>query len=134
MTIASKAGCLAADFERQQQATLLNCPLCGSTEINKGLHAPYVQHRSEPQRPQREVAGARAGAVRNIKTSRQAGRAADRDTRTCSAFPEEAPQIHYRSRRAQNPRPGLAGQVSELRDEASKSSRCRCAYLLDKTH
>jgi hypothetical protein len=32
----------AADYDRQQQAALLNCPVCGSKDVNKGLHAPYV--------------------------------------------------------------------------------------------
>src|SRR5688500_4041610 len=30
------------DFERQLNASMLSCPICGNTDINKALHAPYV--------------------------------------------------------------------------------------------
>src|SRR5476649_1389774 len=57
----------AAEFARQQQATLLNCPLCGSTEVNKGLHAPHINSGSAPQLPQREQAARNtAGQYINI--------------------------------------------------------------------
>ena len=129
----------ATDFERQQQATLLNCPLCGSTEINKGLHAPYVNTGSEPQ-PSRRDAPAREAPAQyaNIKDDvvKLVEQLIANTEDVGNAFPEEARKIHYQ----ESPERKIRGEASpdeveELRDEGIEVVALPVPrYLLDKTH
>jgi hypothetical protein len=129
----------AADFERQQQSTLLNCPMCGSSEVSKGLHAPYVNVGSAPQPPQREPPS------RNM--SRQYVNINDDVVKVVehliantedvgSEFPEEARKIHYQEAPARQIR-GQASteEVQELREEGIDVIAVPVPrYLLDKAH
>lgn len=129
----------AADFERQQQAALLNCPMCGSTEVSKGLHAPYVNVGSAPQPAQREP--------QTRDTSRQYVNINDDVVKLVehliantedvgSEFPEEARKIHYQESPARKIR-GQASteEVQELREEGIDVVAVPVPrYLLDKTH
>ena len=129
----------AADFERQQQATLLNCPLCGSTEVTKGLHAPYVNRGSAPQLPQRE-GQAREKPAHYVNSNDDVIRLVEHliaNTEDVgNAFPEEARKIHYQ----ESPERKIRGQASqeevqELRDEGIDVVAVPVPrYLLDKTH
>ena len=130
----------AADFERQQQATLLNCPLCGSTEINKGLHAPYVNTGSMMPVPQRESSSAQnaPGQYANIseEVTRMVEHLMANTENVGKAFPEEARKIHYQ----ESPERRIRGQAStdevqELRDEGIEVVALPVPrHLLDKTH
>ena len=53
-----------ADFRRQMERGLVECPLCGSTELHKGLSAPRLNlGATPPQQPAPSSAVARAPAV-----------------------------------------------------------------------
>src|ERR1035437_2822407 len=88
----------AADFEQQQQSTLLSCPTCGSTEVSKVLHAPYVNTGSAPRPAAREGQDKNAAEqcvtvaphVEELITYLLANTQDVGD-----AFPEEARKIHY---------------------------------------
>jgi hypothetical protein len=90
-----------AEYERQSESKLLSCPLCGSEEVSRIAHAPYVStgaaQREEPRntgtpassRPQ-QYAHPTAEFVANVieallENTVDVGR----------AFPEEARKIHY---------------------------------------
>lgn len=129
----------SSDFERQQQATLLNCPLCGSTEVNKGLHAPYVNTGSASQLPQRE-APARDAPAQYANVTDDLAKLVEHllaNTEDVgNAFPEEARKIHYQESPARKIR-GQASpdEVHELRDEGIEVVAVPVPrYLLDKTH
>src|SRR3954462_9027274 len=53
----------AADFERQHEATQLNCPVCGNSSVSKGLHAPYVNTGSAGAAPPRQNAAEKSPPV-----------------------------------------------------------------------
>lgn len=130
----------SADFERQQQATLLNCPLCGSTEINKGLHAPYVNTGSTLPVSQREAPKAQGVPVQYANISEDVTRMVEHliaNTEDVgSEFPEEARKIHYQ----ESPERRIRGQASadevqELREEGIEVVALPVPrHLLDKSH
>jgi hypothetical protein len=128
-----------AEFERQQQARLLNCPLCGSTGINKGLHAPYINSGSAPQPPQRETPARDATAQyvnRNDDVIRLVEHLIANTEDVGDKFPEEARKIHYQ----ESPERKIRGhaspdEVQELRDEGIEVVAVPVPrHLLDKTH
>ena len=129
----------AADFERQQQATLLNCPLCGSTDVNKGLHAPYVNTGSAPQLPRRpQQARDASGQYVNIgdEMTRLVEHLIANTEDVGNEFPEEARKIHYREAPERKIR-GNASQdeVQELREEGIDVVAVPVPrHLIDKTH
>jgi hypothetical protein len=112
-----------AEFERQQQSTLLNCPICGSKEISKMLHAPYVNtggtqlsatHQPQPQgQPGNEQV---ANIAREVTKFVEKLIASTDDVG--DAFPEEARRIHYNEVPERRIR-GHASrdEIKELRDE-----------------
>ena len=128
-----------ADFERQQQATLLNCPLCGSTQVHKGLHAPYLNTGSmiEAQQPEPQARGT-SGQYANVndEVTRFVEHLIANTEDVGNAFPEEARKIHYR----ESPDRKIRGQAStdevqELREEGIEVVALPVPrYLLDKTH
>ena len=129
----------SAEFERQQQATLLNCPMCGSTDVIKGLHAPYVNLGSAPQPPQSEAQAGKTPAHyvnMNDDITRMVEHLIANTEDVGNAFPEEARKIHYQ----ESPERKIRGQasqeeVSELRDEGIEVVAVPVPrYLLDKTH
>ena len=131
----------AADFDRQQQATLLNCPMCGSTEVSKGLHAPYVNVGSLPQRSQREPEAQTRDMPRqyvyiNDDVAKLVEHLIANTEDVGNEFPEEARKIHYQ----ESPERKIRGQASteevqELREEGIEVVAVPVPrYLLDKTH
>ena len=129
----------AADFERQQQATELTCPMCGSTEVNKGLHAPYINSGSAPLSPRREQP-ARDAAGQYINISDEVTKLVEHliaNTEDVgNEFPEEARKIHYREAPERKIR-GHASQdeVAELREEGIEVVAVPVPrHLLDKRH
>jgi hypothetical protein len=128
-----------AEFERQQQATLLNCPLCGSTEINKGLHAPYINSGNSQQPRERESPVPEAPAQyvnRSDDLVRLVEHLIANTEDVGDRFPEEARKIHYQ----ESPERKIRGQASadeveELREEGIEVVAVPVPrYLLDKTH
>jgi hypothetical protein len=129
----------AAEFERQQQATLLNCPLCGSTKINKGLHAPYI-NSGNAQQPRPHDPPARDAPAQYVNRNDDVIRLVEHliaNTEDVGdQFPEEARKIHYQ----ESPKRKIRGQASpdevqELRDEGIEVVAVPVPrYLLDKTH
>lgn len=132
----------AAEFERQKQATQLNCPLCGDTTVSKGLHAPYVNTGSAPQPPQRDkgASAAQTAAAQYINIGAEVSRMLEHliaNTEDVgNEFPEEARKIHYQEAPERKIR-GTASheEVEELRDEGIEVVAVPVPrHLLDKPH
>jgi hypothetical protein len=90
-----------AEYERQSESKLLSCPLCGSEEISRLVHAPYVSsgtaEREEPrstgtppQAPPQQYANLTAEVVFNVIET-----LLEKTVDVGRAFPEEARRIHY---------------------------------------
>ena len=129
----------AADFERQQQATQLNCPLCGSTEVTKGLHAPYVNTGSAEQTPQRKEQGQDAsGQYINIgaEVTKFIEHLIASTEDVGNEFPEEARKIHYQEAPERKIRGNASREeVEELREEGIEVVAVPLPrHLLDKQH
>ena len=111
----------AAEFERQEQASLLSCPVCGSNEVAKALHAPRfntgIQVRPEAREKSRsEKAHHYANAVEGLTQVVEYVLANTEDVG--DAFPEEARKIHYREVPERKIRGNASrDQVTELREE-----------------
>jgi hypothetical protein len=129
----------AADFENQQQSTMLNCPLCGSTEIRKGLHAPYINSGSTAQVPREQSEQTAApGQYTNVgdEVTKFIEHLIANTENVGNKFPEEARKIHYREAPERKIR-GHASteEVQELREEGIDVVAIPLPrHLLDKTH
>jgi hypothetical protein len=129
----------ATEFERQQQATLLNCPLCGSTEVNKGLHAPYVNTGTAAE-PASNTAAEKDATGQYINIGAEVTKfiehliANTEDVGT--EFPEEARKIHYQEAPERKIRGSASREeVEELRDEGIEVVAVPLPrHLLDKPH
>ena len=77
-----------ADFERQRDLGLVECPQCGSTAVDKALMAPAVS-------PAREAATARTDAAVVAKLQAMAREVRARAEYVGPRFAEEARRIHY---------------------------------------
>jgi hypothetical protein len=82
------------DFEKQRTLRLVECPACGSTDVEKGLMAPAV---SAP----RERAAAEAAAT-FAKLQEMAREARARSDYVGKEFAAEARKIHYGEVRARS--------------------------------
>ena len=132
----------AADFERQHQATQLNCPVCGDSSVSKGLHAPYVNTGSAPAASPRDKSAEKSPSV-----AAQYVNAAAEFTRMIehfiantedvgNEFPEEARKIHYQEAPERKIRGNASREeVEELRDEGIEVVALPVPrHLLDKPH
>lgn len=136
----------SAEFDRQQQATQLNCPMCGNTTITKGLHAPYVNTGSapEPAPPAKSVPAAAPAARAEVGQYMNVGAEVMRVIEHLIAstedvgnkFPEEARKIHYKEAPERNIRGNASpDEVEELRDEGIEVVAVPVPrHLLDKQH
>ncbi len=132
----------AADFERQQQATQLNCPLCGSTTVSKGLHAPYVNTGSAPEAPQRETGAEKSPVVPDqyvnigAEVTRMIEHLIANTEDVGNEFPEEARKIHYQEAPERKIRGNASHEeVEELREEGIEVVAVPVPrHLLDKPH
>jgi hypothetical protein len=127
------------DFERQQLATQLNCPLCGSTTVHKGLHAPYINSGNSTDLPARAQADATTTPLYS-NTSTEVTKFIEHLLATTedvgNAFPEEARKIHYQEAPERKIR-GNASQdeVAELREEGIEVVAVPVPrHLFDKPH
>ena len=82
------------DFERQLDAQLLSCPLCGDGKITRLPHAPYVNTGApaapKPSKAPKQYANLGAEVLAKlidhiVETTEDVG----------ADFPEEARRIHY---------------------------------------
>lgn len=112
----------AADFEQQQQAMLLSCPSCGSNQVNKALHAPYVNTGGAQQPSQNAPTAVKGTAEQYANVGEPVSQLIDyliaNTEDVGDAFPEEARRIHYK----ETPERKIRGhasrdEVTELRDE-----------------
>lgn len=111
----------AADFERQQQSTLLSCPTCGSNQVNKTLHASYV-NTGGTRPPSQEQPQANSGVEQYANIADHVSQLVEHliaNTEDVGdAFPEEARRIHYK----ETPERRIRGNASrddvvEMREE-----------------
>jgi len=129
----------ASDFEQQQQSTLLNCPVCGSTQVSKALHAPHVNtgvaHRlgererraKDDEKQYTNVAQEVAQLVEHlIANTEDVG----------DSFPEEARRIHYNETPERKIRGNASrDEVKELREEGIEVIALPVPkYRLSKSH
>ena len=131
----------AAEFERQQLATQLNCPLCGNTTVHKGLHAPYVNTGSAPPTPQHEIAEKSPSVPDqyvNIgaEVTRMIEHLIANTEDVGSEFPEEARKIHYQEAPERKIRGSASREeVEELREEGIEVIAVPVPrHLVDKPH
>ena len=143
----------SADFERQHEATQLNCPLCGSTSVNKGLQAPYLNTGSTPQATAGVQAASAPAAARTtphvnaggdqaqyMKVGAELKRMIEHMIASTedvgNAFPEEARKIHYQEAPERNIRGhASADEVDELREEGIEVVAVPVPrHLVDKPH
>jgi len=132
----------AADFERQQQATELNCPLCGNTTVNKGLHAPYVNTGGALQLPQGDKPAHASPTMPDqyvnigAEVNRMIEHLIANTEDVGNEFPEEARKIHYQEAPDRKIRGNAShDEVEELREEGIEVIAVPVPrHLLDKPH
>lgn len=86
-----------AAFESQRDSSQLSCPVCGSDQVNKELHAPYVNTgtvRNLPK-PPAESHERRQQAVFGKAVADLVNHVIANTEDVGGAFPEEARKIHY---------------------------------------
>lgn len=110
----------AANFESQQQSKLLSCPFCGTDQVNKELHAPYVNtgggrgadSTTKPPATATPPAGIKGELAKMIDHL-----IANTDD-VGHAFPEEARKIHYQEVPERRIRGSATpDEVKDLREE-----------------
>lgn len=107
------------DFERQQQVGLIQCPICGATEIDKGLQTPSLllkKTATPSKRKGKTVRVTRQEAEKALYKLSQYVQQHFEDVGT--QFPDEARKIHYGEREKH----GIYGQTTpeeekELKEE-----------------
>jgi hypothetical protein len=127
----------AADYEQQQQATLLVCPVCGSSRVSKVLHAPYVNTGSTQSPSHRErVSAAPQYANVNDELAKLVEHIIAETDDVGDAFPEEARKIHYQEAPERKIRGNASkDEVRDLREEGIEVVALPVPkYLLGKTH
>lgn len=111
----------AAEYRRQADERLVQCPLCGSSETHRVASAAYVHTSgsSHEEEAERGEAYYGPGAKLPTGTLEKVVRYLVENTEDVgSEFPEEARRIHYREEPERQIR-GTASQdeVDELREE-----------------
>ena len=129
----------AADFEHQQQAALLSCPVCGNNRVSKALHAPRVNTGSAPQSSERARHGkddAQQYANVGSELVQMIEYVIANTEDVGAAFPEEARKIHYKEAPERRIRGSASREeVSELREEGIEVVALPVPrHLAGKTH
>jgi hypothetical protein len=107
----------AEDFDRQHEARLVECPVCGSHAVRKLLSAPRLNLGAVQPLDMQPVTTANDATMQNLLLQMaQHIRANTEDVG--EQFPEEARRIHYNEAPKRSIR-GLASreQATELADE-----------------
>lgn len=130
----------SAEFERQQHATQLNCPMCGDSTVSKGMNAPYVNIGSAQQAADNAALTSKAAAAQYINIGAEVTRMIEHLIANTddvgNDFPEEARKIHYQESPERNIRGNASrDEVEELRDEGIEVVAVPMPrHLLDKPH
>jgi len=97
----------SADFDSQRERGFVSCPVCGSTQVEKGLMAPSVSTaRKKEERQALAVEALQKEALAKLKAAVAEVKANSEDVG--ERFPEEARRIHYGEAEAR----GIIGQAS----------------------
>ena len=129
----------AAEFEQQQQSTLLSCPVCGSNHVNKALHAPYVNTGSA-DKPSRREHQAKNGTEQYANIGDAVSQLIEyliaNTEDVGDSFPEEARKIHYNETPERKIRGNASREdVKDLREEGIEVMALPVPrYLLGKSH
>ena len=110
----------SAKFESQRDARQVSCPVCGTDQISKELHAPYVNTGAgrAAESPSRTAAPEQQMAVMNKAVARFVEHVIANTEDVGDAFPEEARKIHYREVPERAIRGNASGdEIAELQDE-----------------
>jgi hypothetical protein len=102
----------AEDFDRQQQAKLVECPVCGSHAVRKLLSAPRLNLGAEAPAEKLPVAQANDASMQAMLLQ-MARHIQAHSEDVGEKFPEEARRIHYE----EAPKRSIRGLAS--RDEAA---------------
>jgi hypothetical protein len=113
-----------AEYERQSESKLLSCPLCGSEEVSRLLHAPYVStgaaqtHSPPSARTPAPATPAQHARLTAEFVSNVVEALLEKTVDVGRAFPEEARKIHYKEAPERAIRgTATANEVEALRDE-----------------
>ncbi len=102
----------SADYDDQANSGLLNCPVCGSSEVEKAIMAPAVKTARKSE--------ARAKTAEKAMTA-IAAKIRDEIGKNCedvgANFAEEARAIHY----GEKPERGIYGSATPPETEALKA-------------
>lgn len=125
------------DYERQQKEELLNCPLCGSSHINRLVTAARLNtgHTEAPLK----AAGTPAAQYANFDAARilkLISHIVENTEDVGRAFPEEVRKIHYKESPERHIRGTASPQeVDALRDEGIDVVPLPLpAHLANKSH
>jgi hypothetical protein len=131
-----------AEYERQSESKLLSCPLCGSEEVSRLAHAPYVSTgatQNESPRSANGPAPALSGRHARLTAefvSNVVETLLEKTVDVGRAFPEEARKIHYKEAPERAIRgTATANEVEALRDEGIEVMSLPIApHRLTKAH
>ncbi len=130
-----------AEFERQEKASLLSCPVCGSTDVSKGLHAPHVKTGGDVQNAPTKATKDKADKAQQYANiaeglSQLVDYVVANTEDVGDAFPEEARKIHYKEVPERKIRGNASReQVKELREEGIEVIALPVPpYRLTKSH
>ncbi|HTN48106.1 MAG TPA: DUF1178 family protein [Burkholderiaceae bacterium] len=118
------------EFDRQQHANLVECPVCGSHTVRKLLSAPRLNLGAEAPGEKQVVAMPNDAAMQKLMLHMaQQIRANTEDVG--ESFPDEARRIHYKESPQRSIR-GLASreQAAELVDEGIEVMPVPFGHLL----
>jgi len=111
----------SAKFESQRELRLLSCPVCGTDEVSKELHAPYVNTGAGRSTPEKQPANAHVlpqQAVFHRAISQLVDHVIANTEDVGDAFPEDARKIHYHEAPARAIRGNAsADEIADLREE-----------------
>jgi hypothetical protein len=129
----------AEKFDAQRNLKQVSCPVCGTDQVVKELHAPYVNTGSARVVPEKNSAAQPYGgqtAVFHKAISRLVEEVLANTEDVGNAFPEEARKIHYSEAPGRAIRGSAsADEVSELREEGIDVFAVPLPkHLVDKPH
>ncbi len=111
----------ADDFDRQQEARLVECPVCGSHAVRKLLSAPRINKGAVAPQEKQPVAMPNDAAMQTMLL--QMARHIQANTEDVGErFPEEARRIHYEEAPKRSIR-GLASREDAAKALPKKASR-----------
>lgn len=106
----------SAAYDEQHARGDMNCPVCGSSNISKGIMAPNIAAKANRRPPAKAMLGQQAEMREFLRQMRSHIEA--NSEHVGDKFPEEARKIHYGESEARN----IFGdatleEVKELREE-----------------